>query len=149
MNAQMEPRTVPLCHVVKGVTVTGADLQYGASGARFTTPKLDLDQLVWLRAEPGPAFDVPSAEIMDILVATGRWLTADPQGWVSEALEYTVRSSPLPRDVLESSYAGLGRMFVDRAGMEFQLQQELGGAASVDGWREVVTPSGRRQTPRR
>ena len=93
---------------------------------------------------PGPAFDVPLAEIMDILVATGQWLTADPQGWVSEALEFTVRSSPLPRDVLETSYAGLGRMFVDRRSMEFQVQQELGGAASVDGWREVATPTGRR-----
>jgi hypothetical protein len=144
MNAQIEPASVPLCHVVKGATVIGADLQYGASGARFTTPKLDLDSLVWLRTQPGPAFDVPLAEIMDILVATGQWLTADPQGWVSEALEFTVRSSPLPRDVLETSYAGLGRMFVDRRSMEFQVQQELGGAAAVDGWREVQTPRGRR-----
>jgi hypothetical protein len=144
MNAQIEPMTVPLCHVVKGVTVVGADLEYGASGARFTTPKLDMDRLVWLRTQPGPAFDVPLAEIMDILVATGQWLTADPKGWVSEALEFTVRSSPLPRDVLETSYAGLGAMFVDRRSMEFQVQQELGGVAAVDGWREVVTPSGRR-----
>jgi hypothetical protein len=35
-------------------------------------------------------------------------------------------------------------MFVDRRSMEFQVQQELGGVAAVDGWREVVTPSGRR-----
>jgi hypothetical protein len=119
-------------------------MQYGASGARFTTPKLDLDQLVWLRTHPGPAFDVPLAEILDILVATGQWIKADPKGWVAEALEFTVRSSPLPRDVLETSYAGLARMFLDRRGMEFQVQQELGGAASVDGWREVTTPAGRR-----
>ena len=104
-----------------------------------------MDRLVWLRTQPGPAFDVPLAEIMDILVAEpGQWLTADPKGWVSEALEFTVRSSPLPRDVLETSYAGLGAMLVDRRSMEFQVQQELGGVAAVDGWREVVTPSGRR-----
>ena len=54
MNARLDIHTVPLCHVIKGQTVRGADLEFGPSNARFTTPRLDLDQLVWLRAEPGP-----------------------------------------------------------------------------------------------
>ncbi|MEA3133881.1 MAG: hypothetical protein QOG17_1727 [Gammaproteobacteria bacterium] len=142
MNARLDIHTVPLCHVVKGQTMRGADLEFGPSNARFTTPRLDLDQLVWLRAEPGPAFDTPLAEIMDILVATGAWLKADPKGWVAEALEFTVKTSPLPRDVLERSYASLGRLFA-RQSMEFQVQQELGGADVLDSWREIDTPAGR------
>lgn len=142
MNARLDINVVPLCHVIKGQTVRGADLEFGPGSARFTTPRLDLDQMVWLRSEPGPAFDTPLAEIMDILVATGAWLKADPHGWVSEALEFTVRTSPLPRDVLERSYASLGRLFA-RQSMEFQVQQELGGADVLDSWREIGTPAGR------
>src|SRR5208337_3994816 len=143
MNARLDVRAVPLCHVVKGETVRGADHEFGPSNARFTTPRLDLDQLVWLRAEPGPAFDTPIEEIMDILVATGAWLKADPKGWVAEALEFTVKTSPLPRDVLERAYASLSRLF-SRPSMQFQVQQELGGADVLDSWREIDAPSGRR-----
>ncbi|WP_280155458.1 acyl-CoA reductase [Piscinibacter sp. XHJ-5] len=132
--------TVPVCHVVKGRTITGADLDYG----RFATPALNLDELVWPRREPGPAFDTPLAEIMDVLVALGERLTRDPDGLLAEALERGSRTSPLPRDVLERSFAGLGRLF-DRRSMAFQVREELGGADVLDGWREVDdAPSGRR-----
>lgn len=142
MNAVMNPPAkpdhapVPLCHVVKGRTVIGSDCEFGPAHARFTTPRLDLNALVWPRAEPGPAFDTPVSEIMDVLVETGQWITADPQGLFAQALEYTIRSSPLPAAVLERSYAGLGRLFQRRM-MEFQIEAELGGADVIDGWREV------------
>jgi hypothetical protein len=133
------PTAVPVCHVIKGRTVTGADIDHG----RFATPALDLDALVWPRREPGPAFDVPLAEIMDVLVQTGERLTRDPDGLLAQALEASVRTSPLPRDVLERSYASLGRVF-DRRSMQFQVDRELGGADVIDGWREVSgAPSGR------
>ena len=143
MNAIPKPQPVPLCHVIKGETITGSELSYGPADAPFTTPKLELDPLVWPRHEPGPAFDVPVAEIIDVLVATGDWMRRDPQGLVAQALEFTVRSSPLPRGVLERSYATLHRSF-DRGSMEFQIRNELGGADVLDGWREIVTPRGRR-----
>jgi len=141
-------KPVPVCHVIKGQTVFGTELEYGPARSRFATPALDLDALVWSRREPGPAFDVPLAEIMDVLVATGDRLTRDPDGLLAEALEHSVLTSPLPRGVLERSYASLGRIF-NRASMEFQVKQELGGADVLDGWREVNdAPSGRRQRTR-
>ncbi|WP_411887028.1 acyl-CoA reductase [Hydrocarboniphaga effusa] len=144
MNAPTQLQSVPLCHVVKGRTVEGADLEFGPAHARFTTPRLDLNDLVWPRTEAGPAFETPLSEIMDVLVETGAWLGRDPQGLLAQALEYSIRSSPLPAAILERSYAGLPRLF-DRKSMEFQLQAELGGADVVDGWREVIdAPSGRR-----
>jgi len=125
-------KPVPVCHVIKGQTVFGAELEYGPPRSRFATPALDLDALVWSRREPGPAFDVPLAEIMDVLVATGDRLTRDPDGLLAEALEHSVLTSPLPRGVLERSYASLGRIF-NRASMEFQVKQELGDADVLDG----------------
>jgi len=139
---------VPVCHVVKGCAVHGAHSVFGSPGNRFATPELDLDALVWSRREPGPAFDVPLAEIMDVLEQTGQRLSHDPDGLLAEALEFSVLTSPLPRDVLERSYASLGRIF-DRRSMEFQVREELGGPDVLDGWREVRdAPSGRRHRTR-
>jgi hypothetical protein len=144
MNAPNAAGAVPLCHVVKGCTISGADHEYGPAQARFTTPKLDLNALVWPRSEPGPAFDVPVAEIMDLLVETGKWIAEDPQGLFAQALDYTIRSSPLPAAVLQRSYANLPRIF-DRRSMEFQIRAELGGVDVIDGWREIDgAASGRR-----
>ena len=80
---------------------------------------------------------------MDVLVQTGERLTRDPDGLLAQALDFSARTSPLPRSVLERSYASLGRIF-DRRSMQFQVDQELGGADVLDGWREVSgAPSGR------
>ena len=80
---------------------------------------------------------------MDVLEATGERLARDPDGLLAEALEFSARTSPLPRSVLERSYAGLGRVF-NRRSMEFQVHEEFGGADVLDGWRTVTdAPSGR------
>lgn len=129
---------LPVPHVVKGETIFGVEQNYG----RFATPALDLDAMVWPRSEPAPARDVPVSEITDILVAVGQYLSKDPDGALAEALERSVKTNPIPRDVLERSYASLGRIF-NREMMEFQVEQELGGADVVDGWRDVTTTSGR------
>jgi hypothetical protein len=144
MNAALQEHPVPVCHVLKGEAVVGSDVEFGPKGARFATPKLDLDALVWPRHEPVPAFSVPLREIVDILVQTGEWVSADPEGLIEQALEFSVRTCPLPRGVLERSYANLGQVF-SRASLEFQVQTELGGADVVDGWREIHgAPSGRK-----
>ena len=90
---------------------------FGPAGAQFATPRLDLDRLVWPRAEPGPAFDVPLAEIMDVLVATGERMTRDPDGILAQACEQMKRTSPLDAGVLERAYAELGS-HVNRGCME-------------------------------
>ncbi len=138
MNIQANPPPLPVPHVVKGEAIYGVEQNYG----RFATPALDLNAMVWPRNEPAPARDIPVAEIIDVLVAVGERLTKDPDGSLAEALERSVKTNPLPRDVLERSYASLGRIF-NRRLMEFQVEQELGGADVIDGWREVTTTSGR------
>jgi len=141
MNAaHLEATPVP--HFVQGEVLTGSELRYGSGAAAFTTPRLDLSRLVWPRSQPGPAFGVPLDEVIEILVALGRRLERDPDGVLQQALERGARSNPLPRDLLERAYAGLGGMFT-RERMLFQIEQELGGRDVLDGWREVRTPSGR------
>ena len=142
MNAP-EARAVPICHVIKGEAVFGTDLEFGPPGHRFATPGVDLDGLVWPRQQPGPAFDTPLAEIMDILVELGKWIAADPDGLMAQALDFSARTSSLPRDVLARSFAYLPRIF-ERRSMEFQVETELGGADALDGWRVIANaPSGR------
>lgn len=140
MNALLKPDTMRVCHVVKGQVISGDELQYG----KFATPALNLDELVWSRMEPGPAFDVPLAEILDLLVETGQWLKADPQGLVAEAMEQALRYSPMSPYTMRRSYELLPLMF-DRTRMQFQIDNELGGTRFVDGWAEVEgLPSGRK-----
>lgn len=131
--------TAGVPHVIKGEIVESTQEDYG----RFATPALDLDALVWPRTAPPPAADVPLHEILDILEELGRWLTRDPEGAVERAMLASAGTNPLERGVLERSYQALGRCF-DRASLEFQVKQELGGSDVLDGWREVTTPTGRR-----
>ncbi|MBE8516967.1 long-chain-fatty-acyl-CoA reductase [Amycolatopsis sp. H6(2020)] len=130
-------------HVARGVPVSGEERSFGSGAGRFVTPALDLDALVWPRTEPGPAFDTPVAEIMDVLVELGSWLGRDPDGLVAGALAAARRTNPLPAGVLTEAYASLGRTF-DRRAMEFMIEQELGGPDVLDGWRTITAaPSGR------
>jgi hypothetical protein len=130
------PAAVP--HVIKGEIITGTDADYG----RFRTPALNLNDLVWARSAPPPAADVPVAEILDIMVALGHWLTRDPAGAVEQAFLASRPLSTLEPGLLERSYQQLGALF-NRDWMQFAIDQELGGTNVLDGWREVVTPSGR------
>jgi len=137
------PVTTSVRHVIKGEVIDRPEVEFGPAHARFATPALNLDALVWRRDEAPPAADVPVDEIIDVLVATGERLTRDPDGLVAEAAARAVATSPHPRDLVERSFAMLGGMF-SRPMMETMLREELGGKDVVDGWREVATVSGRK-----
>ena len=138
-----EATPVSVCHVIKGEPISGGQRIYGPDGARFTTPELDINALVWPRSEPPPAAETPLSEIMDVLEQLGQWLSRDPRGLLSEALDNSLEAGSLPRHVMEAAYENIGRNYV-RPVMEFQINQELGGADVLDGWREITdTPSGR------
>jgi hypothetical protein len=136
-----EPARV--AHVARGVPVTGTERQFGSGTGAFVTPALDLDALVWPRTAPGPAFDTPVAEIIDVLVELRAWIARDPDGLVGQALEASLRTNPLPAGVLREAFASLGSNFTERAA-EFMIEQEFGGSDILDGWRTVTdVPSGR------
>lgn len=130
--------SVAVVHMIRGEVDRSSPVDLG----RFTASALDLDALVWPRTEPGPAFHVPVAEIVDLLVETGEALKADRAGLLAEALERMAPVSPLPAEVLERAYAVLWRSF-QRPGLYAQIDHELGGADVLDGWREVRLPDNR------
>ncbi|MEU1340538.1 acyl-CoA reductase [Streptomyces sp. NPDC005827] len=131
---------VAVVHVIRGEVDESPRTPHGRGA--FTAPTLDLDRLVWPRTEPGPAFHVPAAEIVDLLVETGEALRSDRQGLLAEALDRMVHVSTLPEEVLERAYAALWRSFREPA-LQAQIDHELGGTEVLDGWREVRLPEGR------
>lgn len=133
------PVSVP--HVIQGRLVEGSALHYGTGAHRFATPALNLDQLTWPRNQPGPAFDTPLAEIMDVLEATGDRLNRDADGLLAQACAHLQKVSSIDAGVLERSYATLGRVFT-RAAFVAMVNNELGGAEVLDGWKAVTTGSG-------
>ncbi|NKY54608.1 acyl-CoA reductase [Nocardia flavorosea] len=143
MTTTQDSSPVAVPHIVKGRIESGSALTYGRGTGRFATPELDLTQLVWTRAEPGPAFDVPVDEIIDVLAEVGQWIAKDVDGEFAKAMVFAKRTSPLPAEVVERSYENLPKVFTRRS-MEFQIDNELGGKDVIDGWRVITdTPSGR------
>lgn len=143
MSAVIDNNVLPVCHIVKGKVVSGTEMEYGSGAMRFATPALNLNELVWSRQEPGPAFDTSTDEIIDILIATGDWMRADPDGLMAQALEFALRTKSLSDYAMRKSYAYLPEVFTRRR-LEFQLENELGGRRFVDGWATIEDlPSGR------
>ena len=142
MNAPFRTPTA-VRHIVKGEVVEGGDLEYGPAHARFATPKLELDRLVWSRQEPPPAADTPVDEIIDVLVATGERLGSDPDGFVAEAMERSFATSPYPRDLVERSFKGLAACSPRQHG--FMREQDWAARTwSTAGARSRAPPSGPR-----
>ncbi len=123
-------------HIVKGELVLGDEVDHG----RLLTPAIDLDSLIWSRREPGPAFDVPLDEIIDLLVEVGRRLDPDTNEWLAEALAHATATSHLTPRLMEGFYRALPELF-GRASLEFQVENEI-GRRFVDGWGEVTDAYG-------
>jgi hypothetical protein len=101
-----------------------------------------LDALVWPRSDPLPAAEVPVAEIIDLLVAVGERIRDDRGGFLAEALTGFLAASEDSPELIERAYATIWRAFEPRL-LRFQVDQELGGAEVIDGWRAVSLPEGR------
>jgi Acyl-CoA reductase (LuxC) len=123
-------------HIVKGRLETNAGEDFGT----FRCPSIRLDDLVWQRHEPGPAFDLPIGEVIDFLVEVGAALDYDTNEFMQQALEHSLAYSSLARRILENTYRTVP-FFFDRANLEFQIEQETGWEA-IDGWQEIRRPQG-------
>jgi hypothetical protein len=138
IDVNLAPRlakpAVAVQHIIKGELVEGDATVYGSGPQSFTTPRIDIDTLTWSRLAPGPAFDVPLKEILDVLAATGERLRADPDGYVAEALDRMAQTCTLERRIVANLYHDLPAMFLDRAGLEYRLKRELGSLEILDGW---------------
>ena len=130
--------TVP--HVVRG-RVYEPTAEHHTEYKDFATPKLDLDELIWPRNEPGPAFDLPLAEIIDFLGAVGERLELDENEHLQYALEQSVACSALGPRILTKAYEAMAHIF-DPESLWFQIDREV-GRDMLDGWKEIPDLQGR------
>lgn len=138
MGAASIPSEIPF--FVRGTVTDGRALTPHADGV---TCRLDLDVLVWPGDRPVPLFDVPVAEVVDLLVELGGWIRRDPDGIVATALEGLIEICGASRPLEERAYAALPDYFT-RELLEFQVDEELGGTAVLDEWRAVTAPGAAR-----
>ena len=136
MTATTSSELTAVPHVVKGRLVTGADARFGG----FCTPTLNIDELVWNRSEPGPAFETPLDDIIDFLVEVGRALDYDRNELLQEALESSLEFSTLDRHILENTYRAVSYFF-SRESLEFQVAHDTGREV-LDGWVSLKRPDG-------
>ncbi|MFM0351894.1 acyl-CoA reductase [Paraburkholderia nemoris] len=127
--------TLPVPHVYRGRTVVGNAVTHVSRdlGKGFCTPAIDLDDLVWPRAQAGPAFDLPIAQVIDFLVELGPRLHLDVNSLMQQALESMIEVSPLGRRILENCYRDIPNLF-SRGVIEDELRLSLGEAGFIDGW---------------
>ncbi|MFD4511354.1 acyl-CoA reductase [Streptomyces sp. NPDC058464] len=131
-------------HFVQGRLIWGEDTEYLSRdfNVPFVTPKLELNGLFEPRTRPGPAFDVPVAEIIDYLVEIGEHLTLEKNSHLQESLEMTLRVSALPRRIIENTFRRPGQ-FLTREALEYRIERTFGGPDVLDGWVEHTDPNGR------
>ena len=136
------PEALEVVHIARGARVRSAAVDVHRTrlrGVEFVTPALDVAELVWPRTVPPPALDVPLTEVIEFLVETGRRLDIEKNEHLAAACANAAKINHLPGDVSEGLYRGLGRYF-ERELVEFEAEQSLG--ADVDGWSEIVRPTG-------
>jgi hypothetical protein len=141
MEATVAGDLLPVPHIIRGRTVLPTGPDDGSVYTGFFTPRIDLDELVWMRDTPGPAFDTPIDEIIDFLVTLGERLDPSANPHMAESFDRMVKVNPLGPRILEAAYSSLNAVF-HRASLEFQVEQEV-GRDKLDGWADVVDPSGR------
>lgn len=135
-------RTLSVPFVIKGALTEGNDQSVDPGPGHSWVPAvLDLDAIVWPAHEVAPLFEVPLPAIVEFLVACGTRLRADTDGYLAQAAQQLIEVCGAARSVVEHSYATLWQSF-DGDLLRFQVEQELGGARSLDSWSHVTLPSG-------
>lgn len=120
---------------VRGKLVTDATVRHQSRdlGVDFTTPDIDLDQLIQPRSELPPLLDVKVDDIIDFLVETGECLALDRNPYMQEALERVVETNPLPRRVVENLYRGAS-FLLERSMLTSMVASNFANPAALDGW---------------
>ncbi len=120
---------------VRGNIVDGSATSHRSRdlGVDFTTPAIDLDDLITPRSALPPLLDVPVAEIIDFLVETGERLALDTNTHMQLCLDLVAETNPLPRRVVENLYRAAPQL-LSRDGLWAQVQANFTEPAVLDGW---------------
>ena len=134
-EARSEEAVVSAPFFFRGKTVHGADATHRSRdlGVTFTTPKIDFNAAVMPRLEVPPLLNVPLAEIIDFLVATGERLRASNNAYMDECVERMCSTHILPASVVRHSVHHAS-LYLDRQVLRADLEQNFPDPAALDGW---------------
>lgn len=130
---------------VRGRVVEQADVEHTSRdlGAPFTTPELELDQVIAPRSELPPLLDVKLDEIIDFLVATGAALALDQNEHMQRCLELLAATNPLPRRVVENLYRSAPNL-LQRESLQSMIDANFADPQVLDGWVTRTDDAGNR-----
>jgi hypothetical protein len=127
-------------HFIRGrLDSDGVSVCPAPDGVTLMTPSLDLNSLVWPRAEGFPAADLTLDDVLDHLTAVGNALEKDGRGYVSDALEKVAKVNPVGGGVLRKHMASAVSLF-NRELMAYEYEQSLGFQG--EGWTRATAPDG-------
>jgi len=131
--------TLKITHVVRGGVRHDAEVEYTSRvGESFWTPRLDLDELVGPRSEPGPAFDVPIDEVLQFLGETGRRLDLATNPYLAEAVDALIDNGRRGRVVSGSGKHKLKSLSDLLKGKQGRFRQNLLGKRVDYSGRSVI-----------
>jgi hypothetical protein len=138
-----ESRVLSAPHFVQGALVEGDGSRHRSRdlGADFTSPAIDLDQIVMPRSQLPPLLDVKLSEIIDFLVEVGERLHLERNPYLQECLERIAATNPLPRRVVENLYRE-APLYLSRPILESMIDSNFADRAALDGWVEQTDTYG-------
>ncbi|MQY21598.1 acyl-CoA reductase [Nocardia macrotermitis] len=120
---------------LRGEVVEGSDARHRSRdlGVTFATPAIDLDKAVHPRTEVPPLLNVPVAEIIDFLVATGDRLRDEHNPFVRDCIDRMTSTHVLPRSVLQAQVTGAA-YYLDKRLLETVVEQNFPDPRALDEW---------------
>lgn len=133
-----EPATEPIVSApffLRGEVVEGQDVIQRSRdlGVTFGTPAIDLNRAVHPRTEVPPLLNVPLAEIIDFLVATGQRMLAPDNVHMQECFDRMASTHILPRNVVET-VAKHAVAYLDKRILMAEIEQNFPDPKALDGW---------------
>jgi hypothetical protein len=140
---ELRPAPIRVPHILQGHLDSDCSVpRAGPDGVSLLTPELNLDRMVWSRAQGFPAAQLTLNEVLDFLAAAGEALAQDRAGYVLDALENVALVNPLGRGGQGRSHMLNAVSLFDRDLMAFEYEQALGHQG--DGWTTSEAPDGTR-----
>ena len=137
---QSPTKALPVGFFLRGRLNEGQDVYCPApDGVEFVTPRLNPDEMVWLRDGGFPAAELSLDDVLNFLTATGDALRRDGKGYVSDALHRISQVNPLGGGQLRRQMDAAIGLF-DRELMELEYRQAFGD--QPEGWLTVNGPGG-------
>ncbi|HET8711147.1 MAG TPA: acyl-CoA reductase, partial [Spongiibacteraceae bacterium] len=120
---------------IRGELIEGNDVTHRSRdlGVSFATPKIPLDRIVSSQAGVPPLLNVPLAEIIDFLVATGEQIKNPKNPFMQECIERMCSTHILPREVV-ANQAMYAAGYLDKRKLMAEVEQNFPDPRALDTW---------------